>query len=65
MNGKDGLENKDQAKGFVMFLLSEKQRHKNDIVMIAEIVSEVCDKWKITNEELWALEKESEKYVEF
>jgi len=65
MNGKNGLQNKDQAKGFVMFLLSEKQRHKNDIMMIAEIVSEVCDNWKITNEELWALEKESEKYVEF
>jgi len=65
MNGKDGLENREQAKGFVMFLLSEKQRHKNDIMMIRDIVSEVCEKWKITNEELWSLEKESEKYVEF
>jgi len=65
MNGKDGLENKDQAKGFVMFLLSEKQRHKNDIIMIAEIVSEVCDEWKITNEELWELEKASERFVTF
>lgn len=65
MNGKDGLENKDQAKGFVMFLLSEKQRHKNDIMFIRDIISDVCEKWKITDAELQQLVKESEKYVDF
>jgi len=65
MNGKDGLQNKDQAKGFVMFLLSEKQRHKNDIMFIRDIVSEVCAEWNITDAELRALEKASERFVTF
>ena len=65
MNGKKGLENQDQAKGFVLFLLSERQRHIKDIRMIEDIVCEVCYNWGIRAEEVDKLRKEAKKYVEF
>ena len=64
MNGKE-VEDRTIAKGFIMFLMSERQRHIKDIILINEIITEVIEKWNFTPKEIDQLKKEAKKYVEF
>lgn len=65
MNGLEALQNKTEARAFVLFLLSEQKRHKMDIKMIDRLIRKATRKFGITIRELQELDEASNKFVEW